>query len=154
MYAQYAGTVVATENLLEAMTRAGGPPRIVAVSSFAVYDYLHARARTLLDEESALEREFPPRDEYSHTKLVQERLIREHAMRQNWDYVILRPGVIYGRDNLWTARLGISANEGRWLRIGWLATLPLSYVENCAEAIVLAAEKPGPLALTIPPGRT
>jgi nucleoside-diphosphate-sugar epimerase len=149
MYAQYAGTVVTTENLLEAMMRAGEPRRIIGVSSFAVYDYLHKPSRTMLDEESALEPEFPPRDEYSHTKLVQERLIREHAQRQNWDYAILRPGVIYGRDNLWTARLGISANERLWLRIGWLATLPLSYVENCAEAIVLAAERAGPLALTV-----
>jgi len=149
MYAQYSGTVVATENLLEAMVLAGAPRRIVGVSSFAVYDYLHKRSRTVLDEGSDLEPEFPPRDEYSHTKLVQERLIREHAERQNWDYVILRPGIVYGPDNLWTARLGISANERRWLRIGWLATLPLSYVENCAEAIVLAAERPGPLALTI-----
>src|SRR5262245_43816406 len=149
MYAQYAGTVIATENLLEAMTSADGPRRIVGVSSIAVYDYLHKRSRAVLDEESTLEPEFPPRDEYSHTKLVQERLIREHAQRQNWDYAILRPGVIYGRDNLWTARLGISASERRWLRIGWLGTLPLCYVENCAEAIVLAAEKPGPLALTV-----
>jgi nucleoside-diphosphate-sugar epimerase len=38
MYAQYAGTVVATENLLSAMDEAG-VRRIVAISSFSVYDY-------------------------------------------------------------------------------------------------------------------
>lgn len=148
MYAQYAGTVVATENLLGAMTGAG-VRRIVGVSSFAVYDYIHKRGHTTLDEDSALEKEFPARDEYSHTKLVQERLIRECARREGWDYAILRPGVIFGRDNLWCARLGISGGARRWLRIGWFARLPMSYVEHCAEAIVLAAEKPGPLALTV-----
>jgi nucleoside-diphosphate-sugar epimerase len=148
MYAQYAGTVVATENLLAAMTEAG-VRRIVGISSFAVYDYLHRWSYSTLDEDTPLEQEFPSRDEYSHTKLVQERLIREHARAQGWDYAILRPGVIYGRDNLWTARVGMSGNEHRWFRIGWLSRLPLSYVENCAEAILLAVEKVGPLALTV-----
>ncbi len=43
LYAQYAGTVVATENLLAAMTEAG-VRRIVLVSSLSVYDYLKLRA--------------------------------------------------------------------------------------------------------------
>ena len=148
MYTQYAGTVVATENLLEAMTVAR-VKRIIGISSFAVYDYINRWSYATLDENSPLEREFPPRDEYSHTKLVQERLIRKHSVAHKWDYAILRPGVIYGPNNVWTARLGISGNERRWIRIGWFSRLPLSYVENCAEAILLAAEKPGPLALTV-----
>jgi nucleoside-diphosphate-sugar epimerase len=153
MYAQYAGTVVATENLLEAMTAAarqpGAPrPRIVGISSFSVYDYIRMWSYSRLTESSPLAAEFPPRDEYSHTKLVQERLIRETAQREGWDWAVLRPGVIYGRGNLWTARLGMSGGEKRWIRIGSFSRLPLSYVENCAEAIVMAAEKPGPLALT------
>lgn len=148
MYTQYAGTVVATENLLDAMTKAG-VRRIVGISSFAVYKYLARWSHTTINEDSALESEFPPRDEYSHTKLVQERLIREHAVNYNWDYAILRPGVIYGPENLWNARLGMVGNDRRWIRIGWFSRLPMSYVENCAEAIVLAAEKSGPLALTV-----
>ena len=39
LYAQYAGTVVATENLLTAMTDAE-VKRIVLISSLSVYDYL------------------------------------------------------------------------------------------------------------------
>ena len=58
--------------------------------------------------------------------------------------MILRPGVIYGRDNLWTARLGIGGQGKRlWLRTGAWARLPLTYVENCADAIVTAAERAG-----------
>lgn len=153
MYAQYAGTVVATENLLEAMALAGPaggqrPMRLVGISSFAVYDYIRMRSYARLDERSPLAAEFPPRDEYCHTKLVQERLMREAGQRHGWDWAMLRPGVIYGRNNLWTARLGMSGGAKRWVRIGSFSRLPLSYVENCAEAILLAAEHPGPLALT------
>ncbi len=139
MYAQYAGTVVATENLLAAMDEAN-IRRIVLVSSFSVYEYLHLPSHSLLTEDSPLEKDAFDRDEYAHTKLVQERLVREHAMRSGWAFTILRPGVIYGKDNLFTARLGIQA--GRiWIRTGAWARLPLTYVENCAEAIVASAEK-------------
>jgi nucleoside-diphosphate-sugar epimerase len=138
MYAQYAGTVVATENLLAAMDEAG-VRRIVSISSFAVYDYLRIPIFSLLAEDSPVEQDAFDRDEYAHTKLVQERLVRDHALRSGWAFTILRPGVIYGKDNLWSARVGI---QGRrfWIRTGAWAKLPLTYVENCAEAIVLAAE--------------
>jgi nucleoside-diphosphate-sugar epimerase len=139
MYAQYAGTVVATENLLAAMNEAS-VRRIVLVSSFSVYDYMKIRSFSVLDEESPVERDAFARDEYAHTKLMQERLVREHAATHGTAFTILRPGVIFGPDNLFTARLGI--NAGRiWIRTGAWARLPLTYVENCAEAIVLAAER-------------
>ncbi|HYE03607.1 MAG TPA: NAD(P)-dependent oxidoreductase [Phycisphaerales bacterium] len=142
MYAQYAGTVVATENLLGAMDRAG-VRAIVAISSFSVYDFGARWAWSRLDEASAVERDTRRRDEYCHTKLAQERLIRAHASARGWRCVTLRPGVIWGRGNLWTARLG-ARGERTWLRIGALAPLPLTYVENCAQAVVLAAERIGP----------
>jgi nucleoside-diphosphate-sugar epimerase len=138
-YAQYASTVVATENLLWAMTEAH-VCHIVAVSSFSVYDYLRPRSFTLLTEESPLEANAYERDAYAQTKLAQERLVREHAVTHSWRWTILRPGVIFGKKNLWTARLG--AEAGRWwIRIGGWAQLPLTYVENCAEAIIKAAEE-------------
>jgi nucleoside-diphosphate-sugar epimerase len=148
VYTQYAGTVVATENLLRAMGEAG-VRRIVLVSSFAVYDYRRMWSWSRMDEGAPLQDPIPPRDAYSHTKRVQEDLVREAAAAGGWDYAVLRPGAIYGPDNIWTARLGFSATPTRWRRIGWFSRLPLTYVENCAEAIVLAAEQPGPMALTL-----
>jgi len=145
MYAQYAGTVVATENLLAAMTEAR-VRRIVAISSFSVYDYLKMRSFSVLTESSPVETDAFNRDEYAHTKLVQERLVRDHATQEGWDFVILRPGVIYGKDNLWTARLGMRGGKV-WLRTGAWARLPLTYVENCAAAIVTAAERAGEKAV-------
>ena len=143
LYEQFGGTVIATENLLAAMDRTS-VRRIVTSSSFSVYEYLNRWAWSMLDETSPLATHPEQRDEYCQTKLVQEQLVRQHAADRHWQSVILRPGVIYGRDNLWTARLGAQLSEKYWLRIGGLAPLPLTYVENCAEAIVLAAEYAGP----------
>lgn len=147
LYAQYAGTVVATENLLWAMTQAS-VRQIVSISSFSVYDYMKMRSGALLTEDSPLETNAFDRDEYAHTKLVQERLVRDHARAAGWAWTILRPGVIYGKDNLFTARLGMQAGN-TWVRTGGSAIVPLTYVENCAAAIVLAAETPAASGQTL-----
>jgi nucleoside-diphosphate-sugar epimerase len=141
VYTQYAGTVVATENLLRAMTEAG-VRKIVAISSFSVYDFTRASPLAPFDEQAPLEKDALQRDGYAHTKLVQERLIRDHALAQNWDYVVIRPGVIWGKDNLLNAWFGMPAGGRFWIRTGSWARVPLTYVENCAEAILLAAESP------------
>jgi 2-alkyl-3-oxoalkanoate reductase len=139
-YAQFAGTVLATENLLRAMKEAG-VKHIVAISSLSVYDYKSLWSFSRLDESSPLESRPLDRDEYAQTKLLQEKLVKETAQQNGWRWTILRPGVIFGKDNLWTARLGIQGKK-IWLRTGALAKLPLVYVENCAQAIVMALESP------------
>ena len=140
LYAQLAGNVVATESLLNAMTEAT-VARLVAISSFAVYDYLHRPTLSRIDEQSPLARAPEQRDEYCRTKMLQERLVRQYAAERDWALTVLRPGVIYGRDNCWSARLGIPVGSRRWLRVGAWARIPITYVENCAQAVVLAAEK-------------
>jgi nucleoside-diphosphate-sugar epimerase len=147
LYAQYAGTVVATENLLAAMSEAQ-VGRLVLISSFSVYNYLKIPLFSVVTEESPIEKDAFSRDEYSHTKLVQERIAREHADGTGSRLTVLRPGVIYGKDNFFTARLGVQA--GRLLiRTGRWARLPLTYVENCAEAILLAAESESAIGQTL-----
>jgi nucleoside-diphosphate-sugar epimerase len=141
MYAQYGGTVVATENLLAAMEEAG-VTQIVSISSFSVYDYMKIPYFSTVTELSPVENDAFDRDEYAHTKLVQERLVRQWCTDRKWTFTILRPGVIFGRDNLWSARMGVKGSKV-WLRIGAWAHLPLTYAENCADAIVAAAGNPG-----------
>lgn len=138
VYTQYAGTVVATENLLAAMTETG-VHRIVAISSFSVYDYAKASPLAPVDEQTPREQDALDRDAYAHTKLVQEQLIRDHAAAHQWSLVVLRPGMIWGRDNLLNAWIGMSGGNRFWIRTGAWARIPLTYVENCAEAIVMAA---------------
>ncbi len=139
---QFAGTVVATENLLEAMVTAQ-VSQLVGISTFSVYDYRALASGSLLDEQSPIDPTPAGRDEYARTKLVQEQLYRQFAAGNGSGRrrtVILRPGMIYGPDNLWHALLGAELGP-RFLRIGSRAVLPMTYVENCAEAIILAAER-------------
>lgn len=139
-YAQFHGTVVATENLLGVMHEAG-VKKLVLTSTFSVYDYTAIRGGSVLTEDSPLEDEPDGRDEYCQTKLIQERLVREAEEAGTVAASILRPGVVYGgSENLWTARLGFKLSAKRWVRTGARLRLPLTYVENCAHAIVAAAE--------------
>jgi len=140
-YTQFAATVVGTENLLAAMG-AVGVKNLVGVSTFSVYDYRALRAGALLDEFAPLDTDPGRRDEYARTKLIQEELYRDHAHKAGNHVVVLRPGMVYGRDNLWHALLGAEIGP-LVLRIGSRATLPLTYAENVADAMVLAAEQIG-----------
>ena len=139
VYAQYGGTVVATENLLWAMAEAD-VRRIVHVSSFSVYDYMKIRSGAIFTETAPVEHDAFDRDAYAHTKLIQERLVRDTAEAKGWAWTVLRPGMIIGPDNLWSARVGAQGKR-TWVRMGSRAQLPITYVENVAAAIVLAAEK-------------
>jgi len=137
IHEQFASTIIGTENLLEAINAVGGM-RIVCISSFSVYEYLQSRRWSILDEASPRAHEPERRDAYCQTKSIQEDLVRSFAAENDWPCVILRPGVIFGRDHLWTARLGMRMGRRWWIRIGALAPVPLTYVENCADAVVLA----------------
>lgn len=142
LYEQFAGTVIATENLLDAMGKTE-IDRLVVTSSFSVYEYLKRSQGSTIDENSPLASDRFLRDEYCQTKLEQERIVLEKAEQMDWRCLVLRPGVIYGRKNLWTARLGMQINDRWWVRIGKSATLPLTYVENCADAILRSVEYDG-----------
>lgn len=140
LHAQLAANVVGTENLLWAMS-AAGVRHIVHISSFSVYEPLQMPAHSLLDEGAPLADPQGDRDEYTITKLLQERLVIDAARKSGWRWTIVRPGMLYGRENLFNARVGMRIGANAWLRTGAWARIPLCYVENCAEAIVLAVEK-------------
>lgn len=134
---QYANTVTATENLLTAMV-AEKIKRLIAVSTFSVFDYLHIPAGETIDENSPIEPQPWQRDVYAQTKLIQEKLFRDFEQRNQGEVTILRPGIVYGKNNLWNAHLGINIKNRLWVNIGGNTQLPLTYVENCACAIVNA----------------
>lgn len=143
-YDQFAGTVIATENLLWAMQE-NGVRQLAAISTFSVYDFLGMSPNRLLDENGPIEPDPQNRDEYAQTKLIQEKLYRAF----DGDVTILRPGMIYGRDNLWHALIGAEVGGDRWLKIGGKATLPMAYVENCASAIARALDSPAAIGQTL-----
>jgi len=134
-------TVVASRNLLDALADLR-PLRIVLVSSFSVYGVADLPRGALVDESTPLERHPELRDPYTYCKLRQEELFREYRRRHGFELVVLRPGVIYGPGGgHLSARVGFSL-FGWFLHLGGSNPLPLTYVENCAEAIVAAGLRP------------
>jgi 2-alkyl-3-oxoalkanoate reductase len=144
---QYADTVQATDNLLHAMKQAE-VLRLVAIGTFSVFDYFNLLEGALITEDSPIERNPAQRDVYAQTKLLQEQQFHEFA-QHGGRVTLLRPGMIYGRDALWNSCLGSTVKSKLWLRIGNQAQIPLTYVENCAAAIVLAAERLEAIAQTV-----
>jgi nucleoside-diphosphate-sugar epimerase len=140
----FMNSALGTRNLLEAFLEQGHPARFVQVSSFAVYSNLNLPRHALLDESCPLENSPQERyDAYAFGKLKQEELVRDFGLKHGVPFVILRPGTVFGpgkRDL--TGRIGVDT-FGFLLHVGGRNRLPLTYVENCAEAIVLAGLKAG-----------
>ncbi len=136
--------VVTTRNLLDAAVEAGCLRRFVNVGSFAVYSNWNIASGSLLDENCELESHPVERAEaYAYAKLKQDELVKEYAQRYGLPYVIVRPGAVYGPGNRsLTARVGIDT-FGVFFHLGGSNQIPLTYVDNCAEAMVLAGIKPG-----------
>ncbi|MEO1400901.1 MAG: NAD(P)-dependent oxidoreductase [Cyanobacteria bacterium J06635_1] len=147
-FTQFAGTVLATENLLSAMASAG-VSRLVDISTFSVYDNFNMRHWQTLDESSPLITEPENYSEYAQTKLLQENLVREFEAEHQAQVTIIRPGMVYGRDNIWHALLGAELGANRWLMVGSKTIMPMTYVENCAEAIVQTLSAPAAVGKTL-----
>lgn len=140
----FMNSVVTTRNLLEACVHHGNLHRFVNTSSFAVYSNMEKPDSRLLDESCPLEGHPELRgDAYSFAKVKQDELVIEYGKRYGLPYVIVRPGVVYGPGNeAITGRVGIGT-FGLFLHLGGSNTIPFTYVDNCADAIVLTGLKPG-----------
>lgn len=138
----FMNSVVTTRNLLEACGDQGCIRRFVYISSFVVYSNAEPDA-IVLDESREIEKHPELRgDAYSFAKTKQEQLVSGMARERSIPTVILRPGVVYGPGNLAiSGRVGIDT-FGVFLHMGGTNRIPLSYVDNCAEAIMLATLTP------------
>lgn len=135
-------SVVASRNLLEAVVNELRPMRVVLVSSFGAMGVAELPRGAMVDEKTPLEQHPERRDVYSHAKLRQEQLFWEYSAKYGFELIVLRPGVIYGPGGgHFSNRVGLSL-FGRFLHLGGKNLLPLTYVDNCAEAIVVAALSP------------
>ncbi len=133
---QTAITVDGTRNLLAAMTESGVRD-IVLIGTFAIYDYAGLTRDAHLDEAAATEQNVNARAPYIRVKQEQEQLVRS-AGGVAW--TIIRPGLVYGPGRTWFHQLGAQLPGGVWLCLAPESVLPLTHVDNCAQAIVLAAE--------------
>lgn len=135
----YMNSALTTRNLMDAFLGYGQPKRFVNVSSFAVYSNLKLKNRATLDETCPLEDAPQERfDAYGFGKLKQEELVKVYGERYTLPYVIVRPGAVFGPGKReLTGRVGIDT-FGFFIHLGGSNHLPLTFVDNCAEAIVLA----------------
>jgi nucleoside-diphosphate-sugar epimerase/peptidoglycan/xylan/chitin deacetylase (PgdA/CDA1 family) len=133
----FLNSVVASRNLLDAVADRK-PMRIVLVSSYGVYGVAGLGRGAKVNEQTVLEPHPEWRDHYSYSKLRQEQLFWEYQKRSGFELVVLRPGVIYGPGGgHFSNRVGLTF--GNWqLHFGGSNLLPVSYVDNCAEAVVVA----------------
>jgi len=140
----FLNSVVATRNLLDAALKAHSLKRFVNTSSIAVYSNRSIKRGGLLDESCEVDQELLERFEpYTYGKAKQDEIVLEYAKSRNLPYVIVRPSVIFGPGKAKiTDRIGTDA-FGIFLHLGLGNTIPLTYVDNCAEAIVLAGLRQG-----------
>jgi nucleoside-diphosphate-sugar epimerase len=140
----FMNSALATRNLMDAFLEFGQPKRFVNISSFAVYSNLSLKRGALLDEACPLEDVPQERfDAYGFGKLKQEELVKEYGRQHDLPFVILRPGYVFGPGKAeLSGRVGINT-FGFFLQVSGSNSLPLTFVDNCAEAIVLAGLKPG-----------
>lgn len=140
----FLNSVITTRNLVEASLKHGCLIRLVNVSSFAVYTNMNKTKGRILDETCSMETSPQTRAEaYCYGKTKQDELVIDYGQKSGLPYVIVRPGIVYGPGKSFIpGRVGINM-FGMFLHLGGSNRLPLSYVENCAEAIVLAGLIPG-----------
>jgi 2-alkyl-3-oxoalkanoate reductase len=140
----FLNSVVTTRNLMDAAITHGRLRRFVNISSFSVYSNTNKTRRRFLDETCPVEADPVLRgDAYTFAKVKQDELVVEYGSKLQLPYVIVRPGHVYGPGNeAISARVGVSP-FGVFLHLGGSNKIPFTYVDNCAEAIVLAGIKPG-----------
>jgi nucleoside-diphosphate-sugar epimerase len=134
----FMNSALTTRNLLKACVDQCCLKRFVNVSSFAVYTNCNKPRGKILDESCPVEDDAMLRgDPYCYAKLKQDEIVMEYGRRHAIPYVIVRPGVVYGPGKTGiSGRVGTAA-FGIFLHLGGANQVPLTYVDNCAEAIVL-----------------
>jgi nucleoside-diphosphate-sugar epimerase len=140
----FQGSVITTRNLLDAVLQHKSLKRFVNVSSFAVYSNLRLKRGAVLDEccplEDNLEKRF---DAYVYGKIKQDEIVLAYHQEQGIPFTIVRPGIVFGPGKKAIPGSVGMDTFGIFMRIGGSGRLPLTYVDNCADAIALAGLIPG-----------
>jgi nucleoside-diphosphate-sugar epimerase len=135
----FQGSVITTRNLLDTLVEHRRLKRIVNVSSFAVYSNFHLRRGAVWDETCPLESHLEERhDPYGYAKLKQDELVHDYHQRFDVPFTIVRPGIVIGPGKKAIPGFVGIDTFGFFMHLGGGGRLPLTYVDNCAEAIVLA----------------
>ncbi|MEH2492852.1 NAD-dependent epimerase/dehydratase family protein [Bradyrhizobium sp. AZCC 2230] len=126
--------VLGTARLCEAIS-ASQVKRVCHVSSLAVYDW--SGVDNVLDEQCPLAEIATAPTDYAKSKLRQEELVRR-LDGSRLIVTIVRPGFIWGHTRLWVDGVGRRLPRA-YLLVAPEASVPLTHVDNCADAVVSAA---------------
>lgn len=135
----FMNSVVTTRNLLDASLQYARLRRFVLISSFSVYSNCQKARWRRLDESCPIEEHGELRGEaYCFAKVRQEQILTEYGKKFGVPHVMVRPGNVYGAGKSEIiGRIGIGT-FGLFLHLGGANRIPFTYVDNCAEAIILA----------------
>lgn len=140
----FLNSAVATRNLLDAAIQKSTLKRFVNIGSIAVYSNEKIPRRGLLDETCEVDTRLVERNEaYTYAKAKQDEIVLKYAQKYHLPYVIVRPGVVFGPGKFKITDRIVSDRFGIYLHLGLSNEIPLTYVDNCAMAIVLAGLRPG-----------
>ncbi len=136
------GTVVGTRNVIDACLK-HQIRRVVYVSSLSVLEHATERPGPV-SEAWPLEPHADRRGAYTQTKLEAELMVMNAAGAQGLPAVVVRPGVIFGPGVEPSSPAGSFGMFGRWIVVGnGSLPLPLVYVDDVVDALLLAATRPG-----------
>jgi 2-alkyl-3-oxoalkanoate reductase len=128
----------ATRNLLNAMSES--KPKLLHCSSFSVYGCADLPAGATIDEQTGVEKQPEKRDIYAQSKIHQEKLVLDLCSKNGIPHAVIRPGVIYGPGgSAISPRVGLKL-FGKFLHLGRNTLIPLTFVDNCAEAFSVVAK--------------
>jgi len=135
-------TIQGTRNIIEA-AREVQAKKMVYISSCSVYGVADYKTGEVVTEESALERFSERRGYYSHGKLKAEEIVIQTMREATLPIVCLRPGTIFGPGGeIYTPMMGFSLGTKLFAVIGnGKFALPLVYIDNLVQAILLAIKK-------------
>jgi len=137
------GTVSGTRNVVDSCIR-HRLRRLVYVSSLSVLDHAGREPRMAVDESAPLEPHPERRGVYTQAKLAAERLVVDAVVNRGLKAVIIRPGQIFGLGSERKTPNATLAAAGWWLAVGpGSQLLPLVYIEDVVDALILAAQRPG-----------
>ena len=135
-------TIQGTRNVID-VCKKNKVKKLIYISSCSVYGVADYEEGDIVTEFSSLERFPENRGAYSYGKLKAEEIIKEEMGKNDLSIVCLRPGTVYGPGGeIFTPMMGFGIGSSFFAIIGMGDfILPLVYIDNLVEAILLAIEK-------------
>lgn len=140
----FMNSVVTTRNLLDTVIGKNHFKRFVNVGTIAAYSNATLKRGALLDERCEIHAPADRLDEaYVYGKIKQDEIVVEYHDKHSLPFVLIRPAVVFGPGKtFFPSRVGMDT-FGFFMHLGGSNLQPMTYVDNCADAIVRAGVMSG-----------